>query len=145
VLHQGVAEGPLVGGCLESLEHLRGTPFWPDWEGTLFFWELSEQKHPPEWVDAILSDYENMGVLAQIRGMMIGRAYGYSPAMVEDLHRVISAHTEGLGIPVVAEMDFGHTTPQFPLPIGARGRLDARTRDVRLTIHWGPHAGFPPP
>ena len=25
----GAAEGHLIGGCLESLQHLRGTPYWP--------------------------------------------------------------------------------------------------------------------
>ena len=29
-LRRGFAEGPLVGGCIESLGHLRGTTFWPD-------------------------------------------------------------------------------------------------------------------
>jgi muramoyltetrapeptide carboxypeptidase LdcA involved in peptidoglycan recycling len=137
VLHPGVAEGHLLGGCIESLEHLRGTPFWPDWHDALFFWELSEQQHPPAWVDAILSDYENMGILSVIRGMMVGRAYGYSPRDVQVLYEVISSHTQGLGIPVVAGMDFGHTTPQFPLPIGALARLNAQGDLVRLTIGWG--------
>ncbi len=26
--------GRLMGGCLESLEHLRGTPFWPEIDST---------------------------------------------------------------------------------------------------------------
>ena len=29
-LKDGFGEGILLGGCLESLQHLRGTPFWPD-------------------------------------------------------------------------------------------------------------------
>jgi muramoyltetrapeptide carboxypeptidase len=137
VIHPGVAQGRLMGGCLESLQHLRGTPYWPDWDGTLFFWELSEQRQPPSWVDAVLSDYTNMGVLMRIAGMMVGRPYGYTLDQRRILFEVIRDHTAPLRIPVVAEMDFGHTAPQFPLPVGAAAELIAELQDPRLRIHWG--------
>ena len=41
-LRGGVAEGPLLGGCLESLQHLRGTDSWPNWDGAIFFFETSD-------------------------------------------------------------------------------------------------------
>ena len=61
-LKEGSAEGFLVGGCLESMQHLRGTPYWPDLDGAILFLETSEEKPEPEGVDGILMDYENMGV-----------------------------------------------------------------------------------
>lgn len=48
-----MAEGILVGGCLESLQHLRGTPFWPDYDGAILFFETSEEATPPETIDGI--------------------------------------------------------------------------------------------
>jgi muramoyltetrapeptide carboxypeptidase len=122
-LRAGTAEGPLVGGCLESLEHLRGTPFWPDFEGRLFFWELSEEAPSPSRVDAMLQDYENMGVFDQIGGMMIGRPYGYTAEDRLRLHQVIRERTARWSFPVLADLDFGHTDPMLTLPIGGRARL----------------------
>ena len=37
-----VGEGVLIGGCLESLQHLRGTPYWPRWDDAILFFETSE-------------------------------------------------------------------------------------------------------
>jgi muramoyltetrapeptide carboxypeptidase LdcA involved in peptidoglycan recycling len=42
------------------MQHLRGTPYWPDLDGAILFLETSEEK--PERVDGILMDYENIGM-----------------------------------------------------------------------------------
>src|SRR6185436_15665747 len=77
-LKDAIAEGRLVGGCLESLQHLRGTEYWPDYDGAILFLETSEGKPSPERVDAMLMDYENMGVFDKLRGLLVGRAVYYS-------------------------------------------------------------------
>ena len=124
-LRRGSAEGILLGGRLESLEHLRGTEYWPDWHGALFFFELSEELPSPARVDAILGDYANMGVFDQISGVLVGRLYRYPAEERETLFDVIRFWTAPRRLPVLAECDFGHTDPVFPIPIGIRGRLDA--------------------
>jgi len=57
-----VAEGVLLGECLESLQPLQETRFWPEWQDAIMFFENSEGTQPPEKVDGILIDYESMGV-----------------------------------------------------------------------------------
>jgi muramoyltetrapeptide carboxypeptidase len=57
-IHPGAAEGRLVGGCLESLQHLRGTPYWPDCDGAILLLETSELRPSPETLDGMLMDYE---------------------------------------------------------------------------------------
>jgi muramoyltetrapeptide carboxypeptidase LdcA involved in peptidoglycan recycling len=131
-LRSGSATGRLVGGCIESLQHLRGTGFWPDWREAIFFFETSEDKPSPEMVDGILADYENMGVLGQIRGMLVGRPMRYSEDEKRQLHEVILERTRAYDFPVIAEMDFGHTTPQFTLPIGCQARIDSERRRFEI-------------
>ena len=123
-LRQGFAEGPLIGGCIESLEHLRGTTFWPDFRDAILFLETSEAKPIPETVDAMLMDYQNMGVLEQIRGLLFGRPMRYAPSEKQELYQVLLDRTSAYEFPIVAELDFGHTAPQFVLPIGCRARVD---------------------
>lgn len=132
-LRDGCGEGVLIGGCLESLEHLRGTPYWPNWEGALLFLETSEEKPPPERVDAMLMDYENIGVFEQIVGLLFARPYGYTNEERHQLHEVILERTKRYRFPVVADMDFGHTSPILTLPIGCRARIDAAVRQVAIT------------
>ena len=132
-LKPGAAEGRLIGGCIESLQHLRGTPFWPDWEGAILFFETSEDKPSPETVDGILMDYQNMGVLRGIRGLLVGRPMGYSPDEKERLRQRVLERTQAFAFPVVTDMDFGHTSPQLTLPIGCWARLDAGLKVFEIT------------
>ncbi len=107
------------------MQHLRGTPYWPDLAGAILFLETSEEKPDPEKVDGILMDYENMGAFERIRGLLFGCPYGYSLEERESLHEVILERTRKYGFPAVADMDFGHTSPMFTLPVGCRAVIDA--------------------
>jgi muramoyltetrapeptide carboxypeptidase LdcA involved in peptidoglycan recycling len=123
-LRAGHGTGRLVGGALESLQHLRGTPYWPDWRDAIFFFETTEEKPSPETVDGILMDYQNMGVLEQLQGLIVGRAMAYTPAEKQRLRERILERTQRYDFPIVTDLDFGHTAPQFTLPIGCQARVD---------------------
>lgn len=132
-LRSGAGEGTLVGGCLESLQHLRGTRYWPDleeWERSILFFETSNL--PPEAVDGVLMDYENMGVLERVQAILVGRAAGYTPEQREELRRVLLERTARYDLPIVTELDFGHTDPKLTLPIGSRARVDCGARRLEL-------------
>ena len=131
-LRPGAAEGTLVGGCIESLQHLRGTRYWPDFSGKILFLETSEEHPSPARVDGILMDYENMGVLGELNGLLFGRPMEYSDGEKEELRRVILDRTRGCSYPIVADMDFGHTAPQFVLPIGCTARIDSSAESLEI-------------
>jgi len=131
-LKPGCAEGILVGGCLESLQHLRGTPYWPRWEDAILLLETSEERPSPAKVDGILMDYENMGVLERLRGLLFGRPTGYSPEERAQLREVILERTGRYTFPIIADMDFGHTSPMLTLPIGCRARIDSEARRFEI-------------
>ena len=111
-----------------TAQHLRGTPYWPDFEGAIWFFETAEGVPPPETVDAILQDYENMGVLARIVGLVVGRPYNYRDAQKAELREILLERTRGYAFPILADVDFGHTAPQLTLPIGCRAELDIAER-----------------
>jgi muramoyltetrapeptide carboxypeptidase len=129
-LKPGASEGILMGGCLESLQHLRGTPFWPSWENAILFFETSEERPTPEAVDGILMDYENMGVFENLAGMLVGRPMRYSDREKLALDEVLLERTRRYDFPIVSGMDFGHTAPQLTVPLGCRARIDTRAEAV---------------
>lgn len=131
-LKEGRAEGRLIGGCIESLQHLRGTPYWPEWDGAIFFFETSEEKPSPAEVDGMLMDYQNMGVFERIKGMLVGRPMAYSDEEKQALHERILERTRGYDFPVICDMDFGHTAPQFTLPLGCRARIDTPAKRFEI-------------
>ena len=96
------------------------------------FFETSEGPPSPETVDGILMDYENMGILQMLKGMMVGRPMRYSEEEKQQLREVILERTSGYTFPIVTDMDFGHTAPQFTIPIGCRARIDAENQRFEI-------------
>lgn len=131
-LREGAAVGQLVGGCIESLQHLRGTAFWPDFQDRLLFLETSEAKPSPARVDGILMDYENMGVWGRISGLLVGRPMYYSDSEKAELRAIVQRRTADYSFPIVTDMDFGHTAPRFTLPLGCAGRVDSEPRTFEV-------------
>jgi muramoyltetrapeptide carboxypeptidase LdcA involved in peptidoglycan recycling len=137
----GIAEGRLIGGCLEVVDWLRGTAVWPDpaeWEGPILFLETSEEASPPQALARVLRCLASAGVLGKLSGVLFGRPGGGVPleafdAYDEALLEVI-AREEGLtDLPIVTRMDFGHTDPVFVLPLGVAARIDCDRRRFEIT------------
>lgn len=129
-MRTGLAEGVLLGGCLSSLVRLRGTSFWPDFSGALLFLETPEghdftKGQDLRILDAELMDLANSGVFSQVSGVLVGRPFGMSGSDKRAFLDMIVAHTAGRGIPILADLDFGHTDPMMTIPLGVRGRIIA--------------------
>jgi muramoyltetrapeptide carboxypeptidase len=132
-IRAGVAKGPLLGGCLETIcWHLKGSPEWIDPAGTILFLETSEERPSPAHVDAYLTDLRRLGVFAVIAGLVFARPYGYDDAQADALWRVVAEHTADAGIPVLGDVDVGHTDPMLTVPLGVPARLDAAARAIHL-------------
>jgi muramoyltetrapeptide carboxypeptidase LdcA involved in peptidoglycan recycling len=129
---RGVHRGHLIGGCVEVLDWLRGTDFWPDarmWQGAILFLETSEDKPTPEDVVYYLRVYAALGILDDLAGILCGRPGGGVPIeQFEAYDRAILqvlVEEEGLrDLPIVTQMDFGHTDPMFVLPYGIQAEID---------------------
>ncbi len=131
-LKGGRAEGRLVGGCLQSIQHLRGTPYWPDLTDAILFVETSEEVPTPPWIDAVLQDFENMGVLQRLRGLLVGRPYAYAAQQKPELRKVLLERTARYDFPIVTDIDFGHTDPTLTLPIGSRAVIDVPNQRISI-------------
>ncbi len=136
----GVRRGHLIGGCLEVLDWLRGTPFWPEpeqWDNAILFLETSEEAPPPSAVRYVLRTYAALGVLKRLAGILLGRPGGpIPPAQFEEYDRVLRqvvAEEEGLvDLPLISQMDFGHTDPMFVLPYGVQAEIDCDQRQFTI-------------
>lgn len=133
------AEGHLIGGCLEVIDFLRGTPWWPDpeyWDGAVFYWETSEDVPPPSQVRYLLRTYGMLGIYDHLAGMLVGRARSYTAEQQAELEKsiqdVIGVEFGRPDLPVVLGLDFGHTDPQMVLPNGGRVIIDPATKTITL-------------
>lgn len=131
-IRKGNATGPTFGGCLEVLQHFRQTRWWPDFSGAILCIETSEEITSPEMFDIMFGDYARMGVLDQIAGLLVARPYGFDQHQHARFIKYLTARVEPYSFPVVANMDFGHTTPMITMPLGVQVRIDGTSRIVSI-------------
>lgn len=137
-IRAGVAEGPVLGGCLETVcWHLFGSRYWLEPEGAILFLETSEEAPSPAHVDAYLTDLEQAGAFDMCSGLVIGRPRDYTEDDVATLWQVAEARTAGAGIPVLGGVDCGHTDPMMTIPLGVPARLDAGARTFEVSLPVG--------
>jgi muramoyltetrapeptide carboxypeptidase LdcA involved in peptidoglycan recycling len=137
---QGTRRGPLIGGCFEVLDWLRGTDFWPEpatWQDAILFLETSEDAPPPTAVLWGLRALAAMGVLRRLAGILFGRPGGQVPpeqfAEYDAALLQVVAEEEGLtDLPIVTRLDFGHTDPVFVLPYGVQAEIDCAARQFSI-------------
>jgi len=133
----GCHRGRLIGGCLEAVDWLRGTPLWPDlsaWRNSVIFLETSEDQPSPTRVTYMLRSLAATGVLTEARAILFGRPYGDASSF-EAYDRVLLQVLGELGLqslPLVTCMDFGHTDPKFILPLGIEAEVDCDRQQFRL-------------
>lgn len=134
-IRPGVAEGPVVGGCLETVcWHLFGSDYWLPLDGTILLLETSEEAPSPAHVDGYLTDLELAGVFDSCAALVVGRPMGYSGEDVATLWQVVEARTAAAGIPVLGGFDCGHTDPMVTLPLGVPARLDAGAQTFEVSL-----------
>lgn len=120
-LVEGEGEGVLSGGNLATLAHLCGTPFQPDFSGSVL--ALEDLNEAPYRIDRALTQMRLSGVFSGVAGVMVGECLHCGDAEVIDgVFRDIFAP---LGIPVVTGGRFGHGSTNVPMVFGERVALSS--------------------
>lgn len=132
-------EGRSVVGCLEILGCLRGTQWWPSLAGSVLFLETSEDQPPPASVTYLLRSLALAGELEELAGIVFGRPGGADLPVEEhteydDAILSVVRDEQGLhDLPVVTNVDFGHTDPIWTIPQGTSVQVDPTTQTVTFT------------
>ncbi len=135
---RGTVRGPLVGGCAEVLEMLKGTEFWPPleyWDGAILFYETSEEAPPPSTVTRWLRNFGAQGILQRIAGLALGRPAGVPVERHNDYGAAVAKALAEYGAdqtPLITGLDFGHTDPMTVLPYGISAEIDCDNAEMSL-------------
>lgn len=126
VINEGNAEGKIIGGNLGTFDLLLGTSYRPPFEAdTILFIEDcftssgdlgAFERH----LQALMyqDDFKN------VKALVIGRFQKASEVSREKLEFILNK-PELKSLPIIANLDFGHTTPLLTLPIGGTARLSS--------------------
>ncbi len=125
IIKSGSAKGKLVGGNLSIFQYMPQTLPNDFYKGGILF--LEDCNEELSRIDRMFLHLRRIGVLGEINALALGqftnmqesgRAFGYS------LHDIISEHTQGLDIPVLYDLPFGHGDDFYSMPIGVNAEIN---------------------
>ena len=142
------AEGILWGGCIESLivqaSSNKYLPKDEDIDGAILMLESAEDI-PEHWiVEYLLTGFGERGWLNKFQAVLVGRPkawefdkqnstkqkQSYREQQRQTVLRVVREYNKV--IPVIQNLDFGHTDPQIAMPLGSKARIDFNTKKIYL-------------
>lgn len=135
-IQEGEAIGEIVGGNMSTFNLLQGTPYMPNLQNKILFLEEDDLtgKATMKTFDRYIHSLIQQPDFKHIKGMVIGRFQKGAEAVLEDIQEIIYTKEELSHIPVIANANFGHTTPFFTFPIGGRVKIITNQQHTSITL-----------
>ncbi|MFV0519420.1 MAG: LD-carboxypeptidase [Lachnospirales bacterium] len=134
----GKVSGKLFGGCINSLEQIKGTKYYPNKEylkDKILFFEVSDEKISPEQFRRMLYSYAIQGIFNSNKAVMFGIFKDYSDDEKEKVYKYIKdvlIDEYGFKCPIVLNCPFGHTAPTWFLPYNEIFEIDLDNVEFRV-------------
>lgn len=133
LISEGEALGNIVGGNQCTLNLLQGTEYMPSLKDSLLFIEDDSMADIATF-DRDLQSLIHLPDFNKVKGIVIGRFQKGSNVTRELLTKALKGKKELNGLPIIANADFGHTSPLLTIPIGGRVRLKAKKGNIKLSV-----------
>ncbi len=133
VVNEGEAKGTILGANICTLNLLQGTEYFPDLTNSVLFIEddYESQSHT---FDRDLQSLIHQSTFNKVKGIVIGRFQNESKITNRLLIKIIKTKKELDKIPVVVNVDFGHTDPKITFPIGGEVKIVAKKGNKTIEI-----------
>jgi muramoyltetrapeptide carboxypeptidase len=137
VINKGKASGTILGANLCTFNLLQGTEYMPNLKNSILFLEdddLAGSSSDVEF-DRNLQSLIHLPNFNGVRGIVIGRFQKASKVTRENLEKLIKSKPELKNIPVIANVDFGHTSPIITFPIGGETSINTKNKTITIVKH----------
>lgn len=136
IINEGTAEGNIVGGNLCTLNLLQGTEYMPNIENKILFLEDDDMAGKIFLMefDRNLQSLMHMPEFKTVKGIVLGRSQKATNMTKEKWIKLVKNKPELSNIPVIAGVDFGHSTPIITFPVGGYAKLEAKNNKIKLLI-----------
>lgn len=132
-INDGEARGTILGANTCTFNLLQGTEYFPDISGSILFLEDDAESKLVNF-DRDLQSLIHVPNFDKVRGLVLGRFQNASKITTEHLVKLVKSKRELDYMPVLANVDFGHTDPMITFPIGGEARLTVSEKKSALTI-----------
>ncbi|QHJ71181.1 S66 family peptidase [Planococcus halotolerans] len=132
-------EGRLLGGCIDVIHHLAGTPFGNVKEfrqqhipGEPVIWYLENCEMSVADLKRSLTQMKYAGWFENCAGILFGRSAANHPTEGYTAEKMYKNLEYELGIPVIYDVDCGHMPPQIIFVNGAFAEVETREGKGRV-------------
>jgi len=136
IVNEGESKGTILGGNISTFNLLQGTEYFPEFKNTILF--LEDDDLPKSFSDVefdrSLQSIIHQPLFNNVLGIIIGRFQKASCMTNEKIKKIIKSKKELVNIPVIANVDFGHTSPMITFPIGGEVELLAKEKSSKIKI-----------
>ena len=131
----GAVEGELIGGCLDVFQMLIGTNIWPtkeEWKNKILYLETSENEIEPVLVEYLLRNLIAQEIIDNINGIIVGKPQSekYYNEYKEVYSKMIGKEAKRPDLPILYNVNIGHTAPMCILPNGIKAKIDLDNREI---------------
>ena len=132
----GSGEGRLYGGNLATLLHLTGTPYFDPADDLILFLETTGDLTSHATIRQAFVHLKQAGLVARSRAILLGRCPEVAATTMDVVRTSLLELVDG-DVPVVADLPFGHHSPIWTLPIGARATVEVDGSDATIAVVEG--------
>ncbi len=133
IINDGEASGTIIGANLCTLNLLQGTEYFPELKNSVLFIEDDEESLSHTF-DRNLQSLIHLPNFSDIQGIVIGRFQKASKITDDLLTKIIKTKRELDNLPVIANVDFGHTDPKITFPVGGEVNLVVKNGKIKLEL-----------
>lgn len=133
IINEGEAQGTILGANLCTFNLLQGTEYLPEFDNTILFIE-DDYESKAHGFDRDLQSLIHLPSFSKVNGIVIGRFQNKSEVTDNLLTQIIKTKKELDTIPIVANVDFGHTDPKITFPIGGLIEINVKLNNSKIII-----------
>ncbi len=141
-------EGTTWGGCIESIDELLrhgiAIPSLADFGDIVLIAETSEEIPTAHYVFRVFRALGERGILEKVKAVLVGRPKAwefdkqwnaeqkaeYRKEQRETITKTIRNYNKT--VPIIQNVDFGHTDPQVPFPYGKKVKIDSINNKITV-------------
>lgn len=123
IINEGKFGGTILGDNLCTFNLLQGTEYLPSFKDTVLFLE-DDSESKSYTFDRDLQSLIHLPNFGAVKGLVVGRFQNGSEITDDLLTQIIKSKKELNNIPVIANVDFGHSDPKITFPVGGTCKLE---------------------
>jgi muramoyltetrapeptide carboxypeptidase len=133
-IHNGRASGILIGGNLSLITSIAGTPYFPSFRDSIFFFEEIEEESYR--FDRMMNHAALAGIFRESKGVLVGEITDVKPSDESKpyltVDEILLDHLSPISKPILKGLAYGHVSRKLTMPVGIRATVDATHGSLNL-------------